>query len=155
EFRRLEATWLGLHYLVQHTETSENLKIRVLNVSKEQLREDLAAGDFHQSLAYRTLFTERSGKFAGEPVGLLIDEPFGLFVGDYEFNPSPEDVALLQGLARLAAAAEAPFVAAASPRMYGIEHFSEMGRPHDLFPVFTGAGHAAWQAFRDSPKSRY
>src|SRR5262249_28799615 len=36
-----------------------------------------------------------------------------------------------------------------------IEHFSEMGRPHDLFPVFTGAGHAAWQAFRDSPKSRY
>src|SRR6516162_6609066 len=37
DFQRLEGTWRGLHYLVHQSETGENLKIRVLNVSKRDL----------------------------------------------------------------------------------------------------------------------
>ncbi|MFN7694666.1 MAG: type VI secretion system contractile sheath domain-containing protein, partial [Burkholderiales bacterium] len=34
EFQQLESAWRGLHYLVNNTETDEQLKIRVFNVSK-------------------------------------------------------------------------------------------------------------------------
>ena len=41
DFQKLEAAWRGLHYLVQQSETSTTLKIRVLNVSKSELVKDL------------------------------------------------------------------------------------------------------------------
>src|SRR6266446_6360888 len=37
EFQKLEGSWRGLHYLVQQSETSTSLKLRVLNVSKKDL----------------------------------------------------------------------------------------------------------------------
>lgn len=36
-FQSLEGAWRGLHYLVSNTDTSENLKIRYLNISKADL----------------------------------------------------------------------------------------------------------------------
>src|SRR5439155_1680164 len=41
DFRRLEATWRGLHYLVWHTDTGDDLVLRVLNVGKKELLRDL------------------------------------------------------------------------------------------------------------------
>ena len=35
DFKALEGSWRGLHYLVNNTETDEKLKIRVMNVSKK------------------------------------------------------------------------------------------------------------------------
>ncbi len=35
EFQQLESAWRGLNYLVYHTATDEQLKIRVLNISKK------------------------------------------------------------------------------------------------------------------------
>src|SRR5512135_1928185 len=37
EFQKLEAAWRGLHQLVMNTETGENMKVRVLNISKKDL----------------------------------------------------------------------------------------------------------------------
>src|SRR5687767_6143377 len=41
EFQSLEGAWRGLHYLVNNTETDEMLKIRVLNISKNDLGKTL------------------------------------------------------------------------------------------------------------------
>lgn len=41
EFQKLEASWRGLRFLVMSSETSPMLKIKVLNVSKDDLRKDL------------------------------------------------------------------------------------------------------------------
>jgi len=41
DFQKLEGTWRGLHYLVHETETGQNLKIRILNVTKKELLKDL------------------------------------------------------------------------------------------------------------------
>jgi len=50
EFQKLEASWRGLFYLVDKTETSTSLKIRVLNASKKDLLKDLEkASEFDQS----------------------------------------------------------------------------------------------------------
>src|SRR5262249_48037832 len=40
-FQKLEGTWRGLHYLVMNSETSAQLKIRMLNVSKRELFKDV------------------------------------------------------------------------------------------------------------------
>jgi hypothetical protein len=41
DFQQLEGAWRGLHYLVNNTETDEQLKIRVMNISKSDLGKTL------------------------------------------------------------------------------------------------------------------
>jgi type VI secretion system protein ImpC len=41
DFKALEGSWRGLHHLVNNTETDEMLKIRVLNISKTDVKKTL------------------------------------------------------------------------------------------------------------------
>src|SRR5262249_33144264 len=118
-FQRLEAVWRGLYYLVSHSKTGPLLTIRVLNVSKDDLWRDLwRAPALDQSALFHKVYREEYGTFGGEP--------FGVLIGDYEFGRSPQDVALLQWIAQVAAAAQVPFIAAASPRLFGLESFPQL-----------------------------
>jgi type VI secretion system ImpC/EvpB family protein len=147
DFQRLEATWRGLHYLVQQTETSHLLKIRVLNGSKKDLSEDLqGAAPFEQTGLFQKVSTEER-----HPHG----QPFGLLLGDYEFSHEPADVGLLTGISRLAGAAHVPFVAGACPRFFHLKRYPELSAISDLSKVFLGSEYAAWNAFRDSEDSCY
>src|SRR5919109_1157790 len=119
EFQALESTWRGLHYLVHQSETGENLKIRVLNVSKRDLFKDLEkAAEFDQSALFKKVYEEEYGQLGGQPYGML--------VGDYEFGRSAEDVSLLKMISNVAAAAHAPFVSAAAPKLFGFESFEDL-----------------------------
>src|SRR2546426_8735560 len=103
EFQQLEGTWRGLHCLVHQSETGERLKIRVLNVKKRELFKDLEkAVEFDQSTLFKKVYEDEYGQLGGQPYGMLI--------GDYEFNRSPEDVSLLKMVSGAAASAHAPFV---------------------------------------------
>jgi type VI secretion system protein ImpC len=148
DFQRLEGTWRGLHYLVQQSETGEYLKIRVLNVSKRDLFKDLEkAIEFDQSALFKKVYEEEYGQLGGSPYGML--------VGDYEFSRHPEDISLLKMVSNVAAAAHAPFVAAASPKLFNMESFTELAAPRDLAKIFEGVEYAAWKSFRESEDSRY
>src|SRR5947207_3168738 len=79
KFQGLEATWRGLHYLVMNSETGEDMKIRVLNVSKRDLFKDLEkAVEFDQSALFKKVYEEEYGTLGGHP--------FGMLVGDYAFD---------------------------------------------------------------------
>src|SRR5208282_5494499 len=107
QFQKLEGTWRGLRYLLDQSETSSMLKIRVLNVSKKDLLRDLQrAAEFDQSAFFKKVYEEEFGVFGGQPYGALI--------GDYEFSKHPEDLELLEKMAAVAGAAHAPFISAAS-----------------------------------------
>src|ERR1043166_1548642 len=109
EFQKLEGSWRGLHYLVHQSETSTMLKIRLMNVSKDDLRKDLErASEFDQSALFKKVYEEEYGTFGGASYGALI--------GDYEFGRHPQDMSLLEHISHVAAAAHAPFFAAAHPR---------------------------------------
>lgn len=41
EFQALESAWRGLHYLVNNTETDEKLKLRFMDLSKDELRRNM------------------------------------------------------------------------------------------------------------------
>ncbi|MCI0682787.1 MAG: type VI secretion system contractile sheath large subunit [Gemmataceae bacterium] len=148
DFQKLEGTWRGLHYLVSRTATGETLKIRVLNVTKKELVHDLErAVKFDQTILFKKIHDEVYGWLGGEP--------YGLVVGDYEFSQSLEDVNLLKMISQIGAAAYAPFVAAASPKMFGIDRFGELPKPGELSKTFDRVEYAAWKSFRQSEDSRF
>ena len=148
EFQRLEATWRGLHYLVWETETSERLRIRVLNASQAELRDDFEeAVAVEQSALYRMAYEEVYG-MAGA-------EPFGVLIGDYEFGHEPEDVDLLENISKVAAAAHAPLIAAAGPQMFGWKTFAELAEAGALGRIFEGEAYSRWRAFRSADTATY
>jgi type VI secretion system protein ImpC len=148
EFQRLEAAWRGLHYLVHQAETGPNIRVRVLNVSKQDLLRDFErAAEFDQSALFRKVYEEEFGTFGGTP--------FGVLVGDFEFSRHPQDLALLSRLSNVAAAAHTPLLTAASPMLFGFDSYTEMSGPRDLSMIFRTREYTKWQAFRDSEDARY
>ena len=147
-FQKMEGTWRGLHYMVMNSETGDNLKIRVMNVTKRELEKDLEnAVEFDQSQTFKKVYEEEYGTLGGYP--------FGMLVGDYDFGKSSSDVGILTKMSNIAAAAHAPFIAAASPRMFNLDRFTELPNPRDLAKIFSSVDYAPWKSFRESPDSRY
>jgi len=148
EFQKLEGSWRGLHYLVQQSETSTMLKLKVLNVSKDDLRRDLErASEFDQSALFKKVYEEEFGTFGGAP--------FGALIGDYEFSRHPQDMALIEKVSNVAAAAHAPFFSAASPQLFNLDTYTDLGTPRDLAKIFDTVEYAKWKSFRESEDSRY
>jgi type VI secretion system protein ImpC len=147
-FQKLEGSWRGLKYLLDQSETSDQLKIKVLNVSKKELLRDLQrAPEFDQSALFKKVYEEEFGIFGGAP--------FAALIGDYEFGKGPEDIELLERVAQTAAAAHAPFLSAASPEFFNLESFAQLDAPRDLSKVFDTTEYAKWKSFRQSEDSRY
>jgi type VI secretion system protein ImpC len=148
EFQKLEGTWRGLRYLINNSETSDHLKIKVLNVSKKELLRDLQrAPEFDQSAMFKKVYEEEFGVFGGSP--------FGALIGDYEFGKSGQDIELLEKVSQVAAAAHAPFLTAASHEMFNLDSYTSLDAPRDLGRVFDTTEYAKWKGFRQSEDSRY
>jgi type VI secretion system protein ImpC len=147
-FQKLEASWRGLKYLLDKSETSEMLKIKVFNASKKDLLRDLQrASEFDQSAMFKKVYEEEFGVFGGHP--------FGALIGDYEFGKGPEDIELIEKVGQVAAAAHAPFISSATCDMFNLESYAELGAPRDLAKVFDTTEYAKWKSFRNSDDSRY
>ena len=148
EFQKLEGSWRGLHHLVKNSITGTQLKIRVMSVTKKDLLKDFErALEFDQTALFKKIYEDEYGTFGGAPYGALI--------GDYEFGNHPQDMALLENLSQVAAAAHAPFLSAASPELFGWDNFNEMNEVRDVSKIFDRTEYAKWRSFRDSEDSRY
>lgn len=150
EFQKLEGAWRGLHHLVNNTETDEQLKIKVINISKKDLGKNLKkfkGTAWDQSPIFKQIYEAEFGQFGGEPYGCLI--------GDYHFDHSPPDVALLQEVMQISAASHCPFIAGASPTTFQMDSWQELANPRDLTKIFQTPEYAAWRSLRESEDSRY
>src|SRR5579863_975959 len=147
-FQKLQASWRGLKYMLDQSETNDKLKIKVLNVSKKELLKDLQrAPEFDQSALFKKVYEEEYGVFGGSP--------FGALVGDYEFGKHPEDMELIEKISNVAAAAHAPFCSAAAPDLFNLPSFTSLDAPRDLAKIFDTTEYAKWKSFRQSEDSRY
>jgi type VI secretion system protein ImpC len=131
EFQRLESAWRGLWYLVGNTPTGKDLKVRVLNVSKDETRKMLrqfrdAAWD--QSPLFKKIYEAEFGQLGGQP--------YGAFICDYNFDHTAPDIEVMKGLAKIGAAAHAPFIAAADSQLLGMESWQELANPRDIAKQF-------------------
>ncbi len=150
EYQKLESSWRGLHYLVNNTETDEMLKIKVLPISKKELHKNLRkfkGTAWDQSPIFKKLYEEEYDKLGGHP--------YSCIVGDYHFDHSPPDVELLGEMAKIAAAAHAPFIAGADPALLQFDSWQEMANPRSLTKIMDTPEYAAWNSLRDSEDSKY
>jgi type VI secretion system protein ImpC len=150
DFQKLEGAWRGLSYLVNNTETDEMLKIRVMNIGKQDLARTLKrykGTAWDQSPIFKKVYEEEFGQFGGAP--------FGCLVGDYHFDQTPPDVELLGEIAKVSASAHAPFIAGASPTVMQMESWRELSNPRDLTKIFGSPEYAPWRSLRESEDARY
>ena len=148
QFQKLESSWTGLNYLVRNSATGQNLKIKMLNATKRELVKDFqSALEFDQSTMFKKIYEEEFGTFGGAP--------FGALLGDFEITRQPEDMYFIEQMSHVAAAAHAPFISSASPELFGLETYSDLGKPRDLSKVFDTAEYSKWKTFRESEDSRY
>ena len=148
EFKQLESTWRGLHYLCQQTSTGSMMKIKAFNAPKKDLVKDFkSAIDFDQSALFKKVYEEEFGTFGGSP--------FGAMIGDYAIGRQPEDMYFIEQMSHVAAASHAPFITGASSEMFGLEGFTELGKPRDMAKIFDTVEYAKWKSFRDGEDSRY
>jgi type VI secretion system protein ImpC len=151
EFQKLESAWRGLWHLVSNTETDEKLKIRFMDISKDDLRKNMKRFKgvaWDQSPLFKKIYEQEYGQLGGEPYGCL--------VADYYFDHTPPDVDLLTSVSKIAAAAHTPFITGASPSVLQMESWQELANPRDLTKIFTqNLEYAPWNSLRNSEDARY
>jgi type VI secretion system protein ImpC len=148
DFQKLEGSWRGLRHMVFNSNTSANLKIRVMNATKKEVLRDMQrAPEFDQSALFKKIYEEEYGVFGGAP--------FGALIGDYEFTKHPEDIELLEKISNTAAAAHAPFFTAAAPSLVNLDSWTQLDAPRDLSKIFDSTEYAKWKGFRQSEDARY
>jgi type VI secretion system protein ImpC len=150
DFQKLEGAWRGLHYMVNNTETDESLKIRVINITKKELGKTFSkfkGTAWDQSPIFKQIYESEFGQLGGSPYGCL--------VGDFQFDHSAPDIEILKGMAQVAAASHAPFLASPQPSLFQMESWQELSNPRDLTKIFQTPEYAAWRSFRASDDARY
>lgn len=147
DFQRLESSWRSLKFLVDRTNFRENIKIEVMNASKEDLLSDFEdSPEITKSGLYRNCYTAEYGQFGGQPYGAII--------ANYEFGPGASDIKLLQNCAAVSAMSHAPFIAAAGAQFFGLDDFTKLPDLKDLSSIFESPQYTKWQGFRESDDSR-
>lgn len=148
EFQQVESTWRGVKSLVDQTDFRQNVRIELLDISKADLVRDFEdAPEIAQSGLYLHTYTREYDTPGGEPIAATIS--------NYEFDRSPQDIALLRNISKVAAAAHMPFIGSVGPAFFGKQTMEEVAAIKDIGNYFDRAEYIKWKAFRDSDDARY
>src|SRR5215510_243749 len=147
-FQQLESSWRGLKMLVDRSDFRRNVRIELVQASKDELRTSFEdAPELIQSDLY-----ERVYRRAYDQPGAF---PYSAMVSNYEFENTPGDVALLERVSKVAASAHCPFIGAVGPKFFGKSSMEDWRRIPDLKEYMRGIDYTKWNAFRDTEESRY
>jgi len=148
EFQRIEASWRGLKHLVDRCDFRANIKLELLDCRKDDLRDDFEeAPETVQTGLYRHVYVNEYDTPGGQPISAM--------VANYEFDNTPQDVALLTDVSRVAASAHCPFISSVGARFFGKQSIDELPKIHDLATYMERAEYIRWQSFRESEDARY
>jgi type VI secretion system protein ImpC len=140
DFQALESAWQSLYFLIKRLETGSTLKIKILDVSKQELQADLAVDDITSSAIYKLFCDSAEG-----------DAPYSVLLGNYSFTDSIDDVLSLASIGEIAQQAGAPFIAAANETLAGCESFGTTPDYEDWNHTISDGVSNAWQMLRQSP----
>lgn len=147
-FQQVEAAWRGLKSLIDHTDFRQNVKIEVLDISKDDLRQDFEdSPEIIQTGLYYHTYIQEYDTPGGEPIGAIIS--------NYEFDASAQDIALLRNISKISAAAHMPFIGSVGSAFFLKESMEDVAAIKDIGNYFDRAEYIKWKAFRDSDDARY
>jgi type VI secretion system protein ImpC len=148
EFQALESAWRAVFFLLRNLETNSSLKVLLIDVSKKELARDLASSPDHRSTGTYRLLVEKT-------VGTPGAEPWAILAGNYTFDSSREDTELLGRMAKVAAAAGAPFVTGACHSLLGCDSIADLPDRRKWTKQPAPEAAAAWKALRGLVEARY
>jgi type VI secretion system protein ImpC len=142
DFQALEAIWRATFRLVRQVESGPQLKIYLMDISKQELAADLkASDDLRKSGAFR-LLVEKAIDTPGA-------DPWTVVVGNFKFGSGSEDMDLLAKLAAVAQRAGAAFMGEADPTLLGCSSFQAAPHPRD----WKSMSQDSWKQLRSRPES--
>ena len=148
DFQRVESTWRGVKSLIDQTDFRQNVRIELLDVSKDHLAQDFEdAPEIAQSGLYSHTYIQEYDTPGGEPIAATIS--------NYEFGRGPQDIALLRNISKVAAAAHMPFIGSVGPAFFGKNTMEEVAAIKDIGNYFDRAEYLKWKSFRESDDARY
>ncbi|NVN91638.1 MAG: type VI secretion system contractile sheath large subunit [Desulfuromonadales bacterium] len=148
DFQELEALWRGLHFLVSRTETDDQLKLYLLDISKAELAADLGSSDDLRTTGTYRLLVEQTVETPGA-------DPWALLAGAYTFGDNVEGLEMLGRMAKIARAANAPFIAAAGEGLPGCGQVAAAAGLEHRDTAINAEIHGAWEALRKMPESAF
>ena len=148
DFQKMESAWRGVKFLIDRTDFRRNIKLEILNVSKEELMADFEdVPEPYQSGLFKHLYKDEYDTPGGEPIGAMI--------ANYEFLNHPQDIGLLNNVSKIAASCHAPFIGSVGQKFLGLRSIGDLTQIPDVAPLFDTPEFAKWKAFRDTEDSRY
>jgi len=138
DFQALESIWRGLEFLIRRLETSTTFKIVVYDISAEEFAADLSSTQTLEDTGLYSLLVE-------QPAVDAQNGPPSAIVTNYCFEQTPPHAELLGRAARIAAAAQAPLLAA-----IGLDVLKKV-RPEEVHPLIL----ESWSALKSLPESAY
>ena len=148
QFQDMESAWRSLKFLTDRTDFKKNVKLDILDLSKEELAEDFEdAPETIQSGMYKHVYTHEYDTPGGEP--------YAAVVTNFSFTSTPSDIALLQEISKVASSCHCPFLASVVPQFFGKEHVDDLTRIEDLHSFMERSEFLKWNAFRQTEDSRY
>lgn len=147
-FQKLEAQWRQVKFLVDRTDFRKNIKVEILNCSKEALQEDFEdSPEIIQTGLYKHVYVDEYDTPGGEP--------YAAIVSSYEFGSGAQDVAVLGDLSHVSASAHCPFIGSVGAKFFGKSSVHDLPKIDDLENYLDRAEYIKWRGFRDSEDSRY
>ncbi len=147
-FQKMEAAWRSLKFLVDRTDFKKNVKIDIIDISKEDLAADFEeAPETIQSGLYKHVYTDEYDTPGGEPYAAMIS--------NYEFTSMAEDVGLLKEVSKVAASCHCPFIGGVSAKFFNKDDIRDLPKIEDLHNYMEKSEFLRWNAFRQTEDARY
>jgi len=147
-FQALEAAWRGVQRLVTHLETDEDLRLAVMDVSKDELSADVLAVDDLQTTAVYDLLVAQT-------LGTQGSKPWSVLCAAFAFDKTVLDAAVLGRLSKIVHAARAPLVAGAADRVAGCQSIAAEPDPRQWTWRPDADAEAAWNTLRSLPEANW
>lgn len=147
DFQALEAAWRAVDFLVMRLHTGSELKLFLLDISFDELKNDLSEGDVRATALYKLLVEQTV-----ETPGAV---PWSVIAGNYTFDLAGDDAGLLERLSVIANLAGAPFVAATTTYLLGCESLAKTPDPDDWQEKIDSAKQERWASLKAMPSSGY
>lgn len=134
-FQRVESSFRGLKFLMQHAGTA--VQVDVISAPQKELVSRFKEAVFDPEMRE------------------LRNPPLGLAILDYDFSHQAGDLAALSQIAEMCKVAQAPLLAGASPAFFGLKQVNLLPKLTDVPQRLHDGAHGQWVQFQKSEPARW
>ena len=152
KFRDMESRWMGLASVVWARDSAPSVKIKVLDLSWEELSRDLHyTSEIRKSILYTLLGQQELDTLGGEPFGILMID-HGLSMS---LETEYDDLFTAQLICGLAEACMCPIIMGVGDDFFGENDAAWFTDVRRITNILNSEDYRGWQTLRNLPNARF